>query len=417
MIQGILNYQFVLNPKDTGEIEPEFRPIQLIFKNEEFTPKNYSGLIAINDLFAIFYQHTTGVRGGAAGYSNFYSGRLKETPYQVISYFRQEASGAQYLTISIFELDDELPIFEEKIKSMATRLDYIFETLEKAKSTSQVSLISKIATRLEDELKFTIFQVERLSNLDKLQKAALIFNSDERLAILNTLREAPISKTEMKDLLERIRPNPNIDILIEPFLELNLIRRDWVKGIRDKETGILKNEGEYLFLTKDIALIRAPNLSLLAYLKELKHEIYPKYEQRVTEFFANYDPLKQSIEETKKLASLLLNPDIYDNIVLMRSKFYPIDKIPKIFSDFADTEMMLDDLKNLNIITEIKDSKDRSWILLLSDIKPLIFFPEYMLPKIREAFKLFDKDQKVTYEIAKKAYNLLELTYPEKVEF
>lgn len=101
----------------------------------------------------------------------------------------------------------------------------------------------------------------------------------------------------------------------------------------------------------------------------------------------------------------------------MKSKFYPIDKIPNIFSEFANTEQILDDLKELNIITEIKDKKDRSWILLLCEIKPLIFFPEYILPKIRKAYKSFDKEQKITHKIAKKALSLLELTFPEKVEF
>ncbi|MHA1661621.1 MAG: hypothetical protein ACTSUT_21205, partial [Promethearchaeota archaeon] len=406
-----------LNQSETGEIEPEFRPIQLIFKDKRFTQDNYSELIVENDIFAIFYQHTTGIQGVDEGQSNFYSGRLKESPFQIISYFRQDTTGSQYIVISIFELDDEIDIFEDLIRTMAVRLDYIFETLEKARKTQQISLISKITTRLGDELKFTLFQVERLSNLDKLQKAALIFNSNERLAILDTLRENPISKREMKNILEKLKANPNVDILVEPFLELNLIRRDWVKGIRNKETGIYTNQGEYLFLTKDIALVRVPNLGLLTYLKDSKNELYPKYQQRVTEFFANYDPLKQTVEETKKLASLLLNPDIYDNLVLMKSKFYPIDKIPKIFSDFADIEMMLEDLKNLNIVTEIKDKKDRSWILLLCEIKPLIFFPEYILPKIRKAYKSFDKEQKITREIAKRALSLLELTFPEKVEF
>ena len=62
MIQGILTYQFTLNQRPTGEIEPEFKPIKLIFNKNanKFDQKNYSDLIAQNDVFAIFYQHTTG---------------------------------------------------------------------------------------------------------------------------------------------------------------------------------------------------------------------------------------------------------------------------------------------------------------------------------------------------------------------
>ena len=417
MIQGILTFQFKINQKETGEIEPEFEPIQLEFRDETYNEDNYSKLIAENDIFATFYQHTTGLFGVKYSYSNFYTGRLKETPYQVISYFKQSADGSQFLAISIFELDDEIEIFEDLIKEMGNRLDKIFDKLTRAKSSKQLSLISNINIRLKNEVKFTIFQVDRLSNLDKLQKVSLIYNSIERVKILEILRDRPISKRELKDILEQFKSTPNVDILLRPFLELNLIRRDWIKGEKDKKTGEIKHQGEYLFLVKDILMARIPNENLLNHFKETKNELLPVYKQKIIDFFSNYDPYTQPIEEIRKLASIMLNPDIYDFFVLMRHNHYPLDKIPKIFSEFAVTEILLDDLKDLNIITEIKDDKKRSWILLLTDIKPLIIFPEYLLPKIREAFKNKDTDGAITYEIAKKALTLLEITYPEKVTF
>ncbi|MFX1338482.1 MAG: hypothetical protein ACFFDK_07720 [Promethearchaeota archaeon] len=419
MIQGILTFQFVLNQKETGEIEPEFRPIQIVFREDEdyFTKENYSGLLAENDIFATFYQHTTGMIGVTKAHSNFYTGRLKETPYQIFSYFRQETEGSQFLALSIFELDDEIELFEELIKDLAKRLDAIFPPLIRAQNSRQISLISNINIRLANELKFTIFQIERLSRLDKLQKIALIFNTDERVKILELLRERPFAKEELKQKIEKIKPTINLDILLRPFLELNIIRRDWSKGEKDTKTGIIKNQGEYVFLVKDILLSRVPNESLLNHLKETKNNLYEIYRQKVVEFFNGYDPYTEPREETKKLASILLNPDIYDFFALMRNNFYPLDKIPKVFSDFAVTEILLDNLKNLNIITQIKDEEDREWILLLTDIKPLVIFPEYLLPFIREKFKGYDEKDKISYEIAKKAFDLLEITYPDKIEF
>ena len=417
MIQGILTFQFKINQKETGEIEPEFDPIQLIFREEKFDEDNFSELIVENDIFAIFYQHTTGLFGVKYSYSNFYEGRLKETPYQVVSYFKQVADGTQYLAISIFELDDEIAIFEDLIKDMGNRLDSIFDKLTRARNSKQLSLIENINIRLKNEIKFTIFQVDRLTNLDKLQKVALIYNSDERLKILEILREYPISKKEMKSILEKITSTVNVDILLQPFLELNIIRRDWIKGEKDRKTGEVSHQGEYLFLIKDINFARIPNENLLNHFKETKNELLPIYKQKVIDFFATYDPYTQPIEETKKLASILLNPDVYDFFVLMRHNHYPMDKIPKIFSEFAVTEILLDDLKDLNIITEVLDENDRKWICLLTDIKPLIVFPEYLLPKIRAAYKNQDTDGAITYEIAKKALSLLEITYPEKVKF
>ena len=419
MIQGILTFQFVLNQKETGEIEPEFRPIQIVFREDEnhFTKENFSELLDENDIFATFYQHTTGIIGSTKVISNFYTGRLKDTPYQIFSYFKQESDGSQFLTVTLFELDDEIELFEELIKDLAKRLDVIFPTLIRAQNSRQISLISNINIRIANELKFTLFQIERLSRLDKLQKVALIFNTEERVKILEILRERPIAKEELKRRIEKLKPTINIDILLRPFLELNLIRRDWSKGEKDKTTGIIKNQGEYVFLVKDILLSRVPNEELLNHLKETKNLLYEKYSQKVAEFFNGYDPYIEPSEETKKLASILLNPDVYDFFALIRHNFYPLDKIPKVFSDFAVTEILLDNLKKLNVITEIKDVEDRDWILLLTDIKPLVIFPEYLLPFIRKKFKDYEDKDKISYEIAKKALDLLEVTYPDKIEF
>ncbi|MFX0040056.1 MAG: hypothetical protein ACFFCY_15820 [Promethearchaeota archaeon] len=417
MIQGILTFQFKINQKETGEIEPEFEPIQLVFREDDFDESNFSELLVENDIFALFYQHTTGLFGVKYSYSNFYEGRLKETPYQVVSYFKQVADGTQYLAISIFELDDEIEIFEDLVKEMGNRLDVIFDKLTRARNSKQLSLIENINIRLKNEIKFTIFQVDRLSNLDKLQKAALIYNSNERLKILEILREAPISKNQMKGILEKMTSTINVDILLQPFLELNIIRRDWIKGEKDKKTGEITHQGEYLFLVKDIMITRIPNENLLNHFKETKNELLPIYKQKVIDFFAEYDPYTEPLEATRKLASILLNPDVYDFFVLMRHNHYPLDKIPKIFSEFAVTEILLDDLKKMNIITEVIDENNRKWICLLTDIKPLIIFPEYLLPKIRAAYKNQETDGAITYEIARKALSLLEITYPEKVTF
>ena len=413
-----MTFQFKLNQNETtGEINPEFSPIQLVFSNKKFDENDFSGLIMENDIFANFYQHTVGIFGMKYGFSNYYTGHLKDTPYQVSSYFKQLADGTQYLTISLFELDDELELFEDLIKDMGKRLDIIYEKLTKASNTRQLDLISNVNVRLKNELKYTIFQIERLSQLDKLQKVSLIYNSDERLKVLEALREKPLAKSEIKTTIENLKPTTNIDILLRPFLELNLVRRDWIKGEKDRKTGVVTNQGEYVFLVKDIMFARVPNENLLKHFKETDNDLLALFKQKSLDFFNNYDPYEEPLENTKKLASILLNPDVYDFFILMRSNHYPLDKIPKIFSEFAVTEILLDNLKKLNVITEIKDQNKRSWICLLTDIKPLTIFPEYLLPKIREAFKREDEEGKITYEIAKKALDLLEVSFPEKVTF
>ena len=54
MLQGILAFSFNLNEKETGEIEPEFKPIQLVFSEKKYDETNYSELLVENDIFATF---------------------------------------------------------------------------------------------------------------------------------------------------------------------------------------------------------------------------------------------------------------------------------------------------------------------------------------------------------------------------
>jgi len=413
MLQAILSFQFELNQNEKGDIEPEFNPIKLLFFNKDFSANDYSTLIDISDVFGIFYQHSAGSIEISEEFGNFQLSNLKKTPYKAWSYFMQEKAGAQTITILIFELDDELELFEDIIKQMGKNLEVFYKELVWAKKAKRLSAIEKANNDISNQLKLTQFHIDRLSNLDKLQKVGLIYKSKERLEILESLREKPHSKMELKKKIELMNRDANIDILLEPFIELNLIRRDWIKGDeRDKDKGKFKNQGEFLFLVKDITLARVPNEHIIKLLTESENKLFYEYRKKIRKFIQMYKPNNQSIEETVKLANMLLNPDEYDFFNLMKTGFYPLEKIPKILSEWADREKILEELEELNIITILHGKKKKEWVVLFNDIQPLIFFPEYLLPRIRRKYKL----KEITYEVAKKAYDLLEVTFVEKIE-
>lgn len=431
MIQGIIAFKFSLNEEESGRINPEFEPIQLQFNEDsEYSEKNYDKLLHTDDIFGTFYQQITGLFGEKKEYSNIYVGNLKETPYQIISYFKQVSDGSQYLTISVFDLDDEIELFKEIITDMASRLDDIYEKLSLAESKNDLEKITNLNIRLKNEIKFAIFQIDRLSNLDKIQKVALIYNNDLRLKTLEMLRKYPLSREKLKKELQKIDPQVNLDILLRPLVELNIVKRDWIKGERDKKTGKIQGRGEYLFLVKDIMLTRVPRQNILDRLEESSPQLYEPYKQKVDEFFSQYDPFEEPMEDKKEIASMLLNPDIYDFFLLMQNQYYPVKKIPKIFSEFAVTEVLIENLKELGILTVIEDvaieykgkkeeegeekeeEEGEDWLLLLTDIKPITIFPEYLLKNIREAYKFT-----INYQVARKAYDILETSYNEQIEF
>ncbi|MEJ2277196.1 MAG: hypothetical protein P8Y70_05515 [Candidatus Lokiarchaeota archaeon] len=73
-------------------------------------------------------------------------------------------------------------------------------------------------------------------------------------------------------------------------------------------------------------------------------------------------------------------------------------------------------MEYFKIITRLKDKKGEEWIILLTEVVPLIFFPEYLLEKIKKSYYK-EKGKTLSYEIVNKALELLEVAYPEKIEF
>ncbi|MBD3256346.1 MAG: hypothetical protein GF383_14710 [Candidatus Lokiarchaeota archaeon] len=435
MIKGILTFRFDLNPQNNGLINPNFRIIDFAFSNKQYSHNNYNKLITKNDLFGIFYHHTSGYQNISKQYSNYYLGNLKQTPFKVISFYEQDNNGNQYIALSVFDFDDELELYYDLIKDLGQKLSDLFNKYRRAKISRDLKLIEVAKENILEELKFTIFQVERLSNLTQLQKLALIFRGKERTEILEQLRSKPCSKSFLKEKIRNMNPNINFDILMEPFFELKIVRREWIsdgkkkyvsktdgeqnsqtklKKTEEAEREIVMEEGEYYFLVKDILIARGPNKAIVQSIKGSgKEELFKKYKELIDNYFESYDPFSQTQKEIVDLSSVLLKPDLYDFISLMRNNFYPLDKIPKILSPWADFNFILEELSRLDIITILKDAKKRKWLALLSDIKPLIIFPEFILPNIRKAYI----EQKISFEVAQKAYDLLEYTYPEKVDF
>jgi len=420
MVITITIFQFELNQDETGDIEPEFK--NLVSEMPETDKKiNLNDLITENDKYRLFYNHTTGLdfKRRERMIKNFILGRLKETPYKVLSYYHHEVDETQYLILALFALDEEIELYEGVFYLMCEKLGKIFNKLAKSSKTAQI--LREIETEMLNQVKFALFQIERLTNLTKIQKIALIFSSYERRLTLKLLKEGPISRVKLRSLINRVKKNPNMDIILNPFLEMNLIRRDWARGIHSKDTGKVHGEGEYIFLLKDISLIRVPPRELIAEMK--KHEISKYYFDEINEFYSTYDPFHDLYKESEKLAKIILDPDIFDLLALLNTKAYPVKKLPNVLSNFAQLDDVLKTLQEVGIVKLISDLEGRKWICVIAEISFLSTFPEFLLPKIKDRSSLrwgaIDETylvSPITKEIAQIALELLESTYYEKIE-
>ncbi|GAB4324311.1 MAG: hypothetical protein Kow0069_29870 [Promethearchaeota archaeon] len=433
MAVGFYVYKFNLNQSATGEIEPEFQLLASQSKVEQ-----RKDVISANDLYGLFFNHTSGLlfKSPEERGESVLVQRLKETPYKIVSEYYQAADESQYLTITAFRLDEDAELVEPILRQMGKVLRAeVFDALAIG-DAGDLSFHARVQEKLENLLKFYSFQVDRSSNLDKLQKVALIYATPDRLQVLEALREGPAHRELLARLLERSGRGSNLDAVLKPFVELNLIRRDWARGELDRRKGVVHGEGEHVFLVKDVALARAPPHAAL----KNDSPVRAAHKKLVDDYFSSYDPFDNLSEESRLLALCVVDPELYDFMALLRAKPYPLEKIKTIASDYSSVEGLLEPLVEAELVAILKDAGGTEWTCLVADVVPLVVFPEYLVTRVLERTTrgltaaldeesdVWDEHEQwvpksgepappITREVARIALSLLESTYNERVEF
>jgi len=417
----ILSYRIDL---DAEEIEPKF---VVESKDNMEEDADVEKMFSLDDRFRVYYAHTAGESGASGGTgAGYYTGRLRDSRCSIISYYSgllKDSKKPEYLICALIQPDESFDIFKdimEEYRNEALRLlDKLGDNDEKLVGTK---LWKEVHDKLDSTLKYVLFQMSRLVNLNNEQKIAMIFNSLERIAILRKLAQGPIAKEKLREFMEQtaLTLYPNMELLLKPFVACDLIRQDWSKGEKDAKTGRIKGRGEYIYLVKDISLIRVPPEEMLKKVKEKKSPFDDKdftksYLSAIQEYFYKYNPLDDlDYKDSGDLAKILLDPDTYDFLVLLRFRAYPKKKIPKV--GYGETNIILKKLVDLNIVTLIKDKKDEDWVMLLSDPHAFMLFPEYLLENIRQRLDPQAVDP-ILKQVALQHLNYLEGTYYEKREF
>ncbi len=347
-------------------------------------------VVDLDDMMRIFYAHITG-----AGEAGNVLVRLEKARSNVSSYFTGMESENQFMINFIMELGEDPEIFGDAVLS-----DINQNILFYLKSISQNSANRlDITTELKDYLKNSLTFLDRLKNLTKEQVMAQIYNSEKGRMILKILQEKPYTKKDLHNLLEEKTGKfiPNIDILLSHFVKTDLVRQDWIEGDSDIS----------LFLLSDFIIVRRPVGKLIDEAKKGRPNSYvaDKYLEIVSSYFSNYT---QTEEDNLKITRHMINPDVFDYVVLFREKPYPINKVPRGPGEtFDQVRTFLATLETDNIIKIIKDESNIEWIFLVTDITALKFYPEYIIENIRKAVS----EDILKKESAVKHLELLEQIY------
>ncbi len=347
-------------------------------------------VVDLDDMMRIFFAHITG-----AGEAGNVLVRLEKAQCSVASHFTGMQSEEPLMVNLMLELGEDPDMFGEAILQQinATILKYLEQH---GTDPSKAAVVDK---NIKVYLRNALFFLDRLKNMNKEQLIAQIFTSKKKRTILKILQDSARSKKEIRTFLEEELNVivSNLDITLDPFIKTNLIKQDWLEGLADI----------YLFLVSDFTIIRAPPAKVVASAGKNRPSwgVAKAYLDQVREFFSTYKPTPQ---DSFKVAYTMLHPDKYDYIAILREKAYPRNKIPKSSGlTYSNIDVLIDSMIKDNILTTITDKKRQEWVFLLCDLKVQIFYPEYMIEKIRKDHMM----KKIKSIVAIKHLELLEKSY------
>ena len=245
-------------------------------------------------------------------------------------------------------------------------------------------------------------RVSKMKEISEEQRYAFIFRDEVRNLMLTKLTDGSMTKEGLAKWLSKEveREVTDIDGLLAPLLKTELVTE--LNISKGKKVSL-----EYVFLLRDVALIRTPHVEIFKAAKsgQMAVELKEKYIKKVEKFFKEY---RISAQDAKVIAEFISNPDTYDMIKVLREGYMTREEIaPKIGREMPNLDRYLKKLAEEDIILPIKDKKQRVWIFLLSDIQAITFFPEYMVDVIRRRWK----EGTIAKEIALKHLELLRAEY------
>lgn len=343
-------------------------------------PTEIENALEHDDLLTVFSTHAISEKSGVLAM------RIKRL--NIVSYYSGLPEGEQteqYFVVVILEQDEDPNSYEERLTEVSKLI---------------ISAIDKPG--FADLMSQFYDQLVKMEKITEEQRYAFIFRDRIRRLLLRKLAGGPMTKEGLAKWISKEidKEITDIDGLLAPLAKTDLITE--VNISKGKKVSL-----EYVFLMRDVAVIRVPNVDIFmaARAGQMAEDIREKYIEEVEKFFKEY---RISSDDAGVLGEIASNPDTYDIVNALRSEYVTRAELPmKLPRDIPNLEKVLKEMAEQNIITAIKDKKGRIWVFLLSDIKFPTFFPEYMIDVIRRRWK----EGTIAKEIALKHLELLRAEY------
>jgi len=224
------------------------------------------------------------------------------------------------------------------------------------------------------------------------QKLALIFADKTKRTVLERLQEeGVIRKSELNVWLK--------DIGHANFIDINSLVSSLIKEGLAREVSIKAAPSAMVFLIRDIIITRTPPSILI---KEGEAHGLPaafenQYLAEIKTFFKGYKP---TLEDNIKLAELLIDPQFFEGLELLRTAIVSRDDLEKLKKKGVDDVDAL--LKkfwdNKLLITLLRDESKKVLFALIADITLERCFPTYLFNLVRKHYAEKSKSNPVLLE-------------------
>ncbi len=225
---------------------------------------------------------------------------------------------------------------------------------------------------------------------DEKRKLMFIYSDELKRILLERLRvEGSLFRSEISVWFKEEYETLFVDIenIIDRFTKIGLIKQASVKGI----------SGDILFMNRDLILYRVPPADILKNpsSKGLPSKFSKYYVSNVREYFRRYIPSK---EDNLALMNLMLEPDVYETVKLLRTAIVTIDDFEKLKKKGVDDiDSVLKRLEENDFLIVIQKN-DINYYCLKSDYSAVRYFPQFLINSIRKDSNNKVKHKKVLLE-------------------
>lgn len=247
---------------------------------------------------------------------------------------------------------------------------------------------------------------QRLSvypTLNDEQRLAMAYQDEVKRMIINRLQdEGVVSKSELSIWLK--------DKYRQGFVDLDGVLIELIKREFIKEASVKGMPSELIFLTHDLHICRMPPINLLKdpSAKGLPKSLSREYLSECKNYFQSY---KQMEEDSLKLLDLLLDPQVYEVLRLLRIAVVTRNDLEKLKKKGVDDiDRVLKTLWDKQMIRVFQDERQNEYYALIADIYIEQIFPKYQLNIIKNLYDHKTKANQVIMEYL----NVLEDAYMAK---